>query len=175
MAPAEGVSAAEVRATCGCAVDRYAADGGSDPIDPGRVRVQLGGPLIACATRQAPTVTAALARRIAEGSPPLVPPVTIGDDSKPTETPAPPPAERPKRDGPDFGTWFRSLSLPAWLGDSGMPLWAWVPLLFLAFLLPARPLPRPRGRDLIGPPPSKRLGARPTSPAPRRPDPPQRS
>jgi hypothetical protein len=93
---------------------------------------------------------------------------------KPAEVPAPRTAEAPANALPDFQTWLRGLSLPAWLTDSGLPLWAWVPLAFLGFALLRGLFRGGDQRDLIGPPPSMRLGARANPPAPRRADPPQR-
>jgi hypothetical protein len=176
MHGAEGVTADEIEATCGCALDRYLAGQGPDgpPLVADQVRTVLGGPLLACASTQRPAVAPALARRLA--APPSVdaPPLVGPDETKPPETPEPAPADAPKRSEPDFRTWLSGLSLPAWLTGSGLPTWAWILLAFFGFLLLRGLFRGGDGRDLIGPPPSMRLGARANPPAPRRADPPQR-
>lgn len=98
-------------------------------------------------------------------------PAPAPDDAKPVDAPPPssPPTEAPKRAGADIGAWFA-----AWVAASGMPIWAWTALAPVAFLILRGLFRRDRRRDLIGPPPSLRPGARPTAPRPRRPDPPQR-
>ena len=110
------------------------------------------------------------------------PPVAAPDQPKPVDTadpasppaPAPAPADAPKRSGADVQAWFDRLSLPAWIADSGMPTWAWVLLGLVAFTFLRGLLRGGDQRDLIGPPPHMRLGARANPPAPRRADPPQR-
>ena len=100
------------------------------------------------------------------------------DDAKPVETqadaPAPAPADAPKRAGADVQSWLDGLSLPSWLTDSGLPIWAWALLGLIAFTFLRGLLRGGDQRDLIGPPPHMRLGARANPPAPRRADPPQR-
>jgi hypothetical protein len=176
MHGAEGVTPDELEATCGCAVDRFMPrlpTGALPALAPGRVRALMGGPLVLCASDQRPAVTAAIARQLAAPSPGDVPPIMASDDSKPT----PPlvPADASKRPGADAQSWVGGLSLPAWITDSGLPVWAWALLILFAFLM-LRGLKRGGDqRDLIGPPPNMRLGARANPPAPRRADPPQRS
>ena len=97
------------------------------------------------------------------------------DDAKPADAPAPPstsapaPGEAPKRSAADLGAWFAG-----WIGESGMPVWAWGALAVIAFLLLRGLVRRDDRRDLLGPRSSLRPGARPVAPRPRRPDPPQR-
>jgi hypothetical protein len=146
-------------------------------IIPARLRELLGSPVLACASEQRPAVAAAVALRLGAPSTVTAPPVAAVPpiDSKPVETQAPDPAEPPKRSGSDLSSWFSGLSLPAWLTDSDLPLWAWVPLGFLGLALLRALFRSGDSRDLIGPPPSMRLGTRHNPPEPRRADPPQRS
>jgi hypothetical protein len=182
MLPTEGASAGEVRAACGCALDRLAADNppyALPPIDPAGVRTQLGAPLIACTTARRPALAAAFARRLAQSSIADAAPPADADGAKPaaptpSEAAGPAPAEPPKRAGPDRGSWLDSLSLPAWITGSGLPAWAWLVLALGAFLLLRGLLRRDDRRDLIGPPPGKRLGQRPPPPPPPRVQPPRR-
>jgi hypothetical protein len=173
MLSAEGVGAAgEVQATCECALDRFAASQGGrapPPIEPDRARAQLAAPLAACEAEQRTGDAAALARRLAQPPQPLVPPA----DSKPSDETAPGQAEAPKPSLPSFRTWLGGL--PAWLGDSGLPAWAWAVLAFLGFMLLRGLFRRESRSDLIGPPPGTRLDGRANPPAPPRADPPQRS
>jgi hypothetical protein len=180
MQPAEGASPVDVRATCGCALDRFAAANAAPPaIDSDLVRTELGTSLVACAAEQRPMLAAAIARRLAEAGLSAVP----SGDAKPAETqtgtpPPTPTAEPPKPDVPRPGANLRSsldgLSLPPWITDSGLPAWAWALLGCLVFLVLRGLFRSGNGRDLIGPPPNMRLGARANPPAPRRADPPQR-
>ena len=101
-------------------------------------------------------------------------PVDTADPASPAPAPAPAPADAPKRSGADAQAWFDRLSLPSWIADSGMPVWAWVLLGLVAFTFLRGLLRGGDQRDLIGPPPHMRLGARANPPAPRRADPPQR-
>jgi hypothetical protein len=177
MHGAEGVTPDELEATCGCTVDQFMTrlpTPGLPVLAPGRTRALMGGPLVLCASDQRPAVTAAIARQLA-APPPVDPPPLVGSaDSKPVETPLPAPADAAKRSGADSGPGLAGLSLPTWLTDSGMPAWAWSLLILLVFLV-LRGLKRGGDqRDLIGPPPNMRLGARANPPAPRRADPPQR-
>lgn len=178
MHGADGVTPDELEATCGCAVDRFMPrlpTGALPALAPGRVRALMGGPLVLCASDQRPAVTAAIARQLAVAQLGDVPPVVASDDSKPVETPLPVAADASKRPGADAQAWPGGLSLPTWLTDSGLPVWAWALLVLFAYLM-LRGLKRGGDqRDLIGPPPNMRLGARANSPAPRRADPPQRS
>ena len=175
LVPTEGATTSDLQATCGCALDRVAGSVRSDAlpsVDPGSVRTQLGSQLLVCASDRRAAVAAAIARRLAAPPAGDAPPT----DAKPVDgaPPAPEPGEAPKRSGSDSGGWFDGLSLPGWITDSGLPSWAWVVLGVIAFLV-LRGLKRGGDqRDLIGPPPHMRLGARANSPAPRRADPPQR-
>ena len=167
------LTADELEANCGCAVDRFMAGqrGATlQPIARGETRTTLGGELIACASEQRPAVAAALARRLAE--PPSTLPQAL--DSKPPADSAAAPAEAPKRTERSFSEWFGSLSLPDWLTGPGLPTWAWAILGAIAFLLIRGLFRRDDRRDLAGPPRSMHLGQR-VSPAPRAADPPQRS
>jgi hypothetical protein len=138
---------------------------------PGLVRSSLGSPLLACATDQRPAVAVAIARRLAEPPTAIAPPA----DVKPTGTPATVPEDAPKPSGSSLRSWFDGLSLPAWVTESGLPLWAWIILGFLGLAFLRALFRGGDGRDLIGPPPSMRLGTRHNPPEPRRADPPQRS
>lgn len=172
MLSAGGVSAEEVQTTCGCALDRFAASQageGLPPIDSGAVRAQFQGSLLACAAGQRTAAAAALARRLAQPTQPLVPP----GDSKPVDSTAPPGADAPKPALPDLRTWLAGL-LPSWLTNSSLPAWAWGMLAVLGFLLLRGLFRREDRRDLVGPPPAMRLNARANPPSPRRADPPQR-
>ena len=62
-------------------------------------------------------------------------------------------------------------TLPAWLTEGGLPVWAWPPLVLIGLVMVWRLFGRggDRPRDLLGPPPSMRPGSRPaiTPPPPR--------
>ena len=62
-------------------------------------------------------------------------------------------------------------TLPAWLTEGGLPVWAWPPLVLIGLVMVRRLFGRggDRPRDLLGPPPSMRPGSRPaiTPPPPR--------
>jgi hypothetical protein len=175
----EGVGPAQLERTCGCATDRFMAGRPTAALPtagPALAHSELRGPLLSCAFEEGPVLAAAFARRLAETQPVTAPPPVVAPvDGKPVETQAPEPTQPPKRSGSSLRTWLDGLSLPSWLSDSGLPPWAWVLLALLVFLV-LRGLKRGGDqRDLIGPPPSMRLGARANQPAPRRADPPQRS
>ena len=177
MHGAEGVTPEELEATCGCAVDRYMPrmpTGALPALAAGRARALMASQLALCASDQRAAVTTAIARQLAMPSPGDVPPVVASDDSKPAEAPPSAPADASKRSGPDVQGWFDGLSLPGWITDSGLPGWAWIVLGFIVFLVLRGLLRGGDQRDLIGPPPHMRLGARANPPAPRRADPPQR-
>lgn len=179
MRGTDGASAAEIEATCGCAADRLLArwPGVSPPPLPLQdIRTLNSGDLLACAADQRPELVAAVARRETELAMAGAQPPAAADAAKPADSaaPAPAPPEAPKRDGPDLRARLDSLSLPAWITDSGLPAWAWLVLAMLAFLLLRGLFRRNDRRDLIGPPPGMRLGQRPPQPQPRRPEPPQR-
>ena len=97
------------------------------------------------------------------------PSASTSNDAGPAETSeaTAPPADAPKRPNADTGSWRDSLPLPAWLTDSGLPVWAWGLLGLVGFLVLRGLLRRDDRRDLIGPPRGIRLGARPAPPAQR--------
>lgn len=171
---AMGVTPDERELACGCAVDRFMTGVLTDALPalaPSMVRSSLGSPLLACATDQRPAVAAAIARRLAEPPTEIAPP----PEGKPPATQVPDadgPRERP---GAELRSWFEGLSLPTWVTDSGLPLWAWIVLCFLGLAFLRALFRGGDSRDLIGPPPSMRLGTRHNPPEPRRADPPQRS
>jgi len=87
------------------------------------------------------------------------------DTSDVPSEPAAPQAEAPRRPGAEAGSWRDAL--PAWLTDSGLPVWAWGLLAVVAFLVLRGLFRRDDRRDLIGPPRGMRLGARPAPTAQR--------
>jgi hypothetical protein len=172
MRSPEGVTPDELESICGCGVDRLMAGqatGALPALAPEGVGTELRGPLLACVSDESPAAAAALASRVAG----LAQPPQADAEAKPADTAlpvsTPAPAEAPKRSAADLGAW-----LSGWIGESGMPVWAWGALALIAFLLLRGLVRRDARRDLIGPPSSLRPGARPVAPRPRRPDPPQR-
>ena len=179
LAPLEGVTPDEREATCGCTIDRFMTGKRTDDLpafSPRDYRMTIGSALLSCASTQRMAVVSAVARHLTAA--PIVrdTQAPVPADGKPVDTQdGGSAATRPDRPLPDFGTWLSSLSLPAWVTNSGLPSWAWAILATIAFLV-LRGLRRGGDqRDLIGPPPNMRLGAKANSPAPRRADPPQRS
>jgi len=179
LAGVEGITPDEREATCGCTLDRFMAGKRTDDLPEISARdfhSSIGPILLSCASNQRMAVLSALTRHLAEPPPSAAP--VVPDSGKPADTQESGSAS-PRADSskslPDFGTWLSGLSAPDWVTNSGLPSWAWVILAMIAFLV-LRGLRRGGDqRDLIGPPPNMRLGAKANSPAPRRADPPQRS
>jgi hypothetical protein len=162
---AEGATPDEVEAICGCAFERFMPrwpSGALPALGPGRLQPVMGGDVIACAAEQRPALAAAVARRLAATPPAGAPPLATEAGGKPTE------AADAAAPGADRKGWFDGLSMPRWLGDSDLPLWAWVLLGLFVFLFLRGLLRRREERDLDGPPPSMRPGGRPGPPPPRR-------
>ena len=180
LAGLDGVTPDEREATCGCTIDRFMAGKRTDALpalSPRDFRTSIGSALLSCASTQRMAVVSAVARHLAEPPPPDAAPVPTGG-GKPADSEEPGSAstgaDSSSKSLPDFGTWLSNLSAPAWVTNSGLPSWAWAILAMIAFLV-LRGLRRGGDqRDLIGPPPNMRLGAKANSPAPRRADPPQR-
>jgi hypothetical protein len=173
--PAEGIGANALETICGCAFERYLAGRATaslPPIDvPGRGRTLLARELMSCTAERQPELAALVARRIAQAArdsaqaaaqaaiaaPPVAeapvaeapPPAPPGAVDKPTGAAAPA--------GAAPGAWLDGLTLPRWLTNSGVPLWAWVPLIALLLVLLLSLFRRGRDRrDIIGPPPAMR-------------------
>jgi len=152
----------DLEAMCGCALDRFMPrwpTGALPPLGPGRMGSVMGSELLSCAAGQDAELAAGVARRLAEAAmqaPPAAPP--------PASIPMPEAAVPDKRPAPsaprfDPGAWLDGLTPPRWL--AGIPLWAWLPIGLLVFIL-LRALLRRRDdrQDLMGPPRSMRPGAR---------------
>ena len=77
------------------------------------------------------------------------------------------PAEAPKPAGTQPRAPGDGFSLPAWLTDTGLPVWAWGGLGLVAFLVLRGLFRRDDRRDLLGPPRS--LARRAAAPPPARP------
>lgn len=168
----QGVTPEDSEAVCGCAVDRFMPPWPTDALPPlgsGRLPSGVRSAVVACAAGQSSELAAAVARwqaaASAAGAPPPVAATPLAPDEggKPTDSDDPP--ERPAA---DFRSWMGSLGLPAWLTRSGLPLWAWIPLVVFVFLFLRGLMRRRDGKDLMGPPrsldPSTR---RPELPPPR--------
>ena len=154
----DGVTPDESEAICGCALDRFLANrptGALVPLGEGRLRTLVGSRILACSFSEAPARAAAVSRWMAQPGPAPIaeaaPPPPVADQGgKPV---ADDDASEPAR---DRGSWFEGLSLPRWLTDANLPLWAWIPLVVFAFLFLRGLFRRSEGRDLDGPPPSMR-------------------
>ena len=105
--------------------------------------------------------SAAATGNVVEASPgaPAAPPATA--EAKPDTSQSADPS-------PGNGDGF---TLPTWLTEGGLPVWAWPPLVLIGLAMVRRLFGRggDRPRDLLGPPPSMRPGSRPaiTPPPPR--------
>jgi len=154
----DGVTPDESEAICGCALDRFLANrptGALVPLGEGRLRTLVGSRILACSFSEAPARAAAVSRWMAQPGPAPIaeaaPPPPVADQGgKPV---ADDDASEPAR---DRRSWFEGLSLPRWLTDANLPLWAWIPLVVFAFLFLRGLFRRSEGRDLDGPPPSMR-------------------
>lgn len=152
----EGVTPDESEAICGCALERFMANrptGALVPLGDGQLRVAAGSRVLACAMSEAPARAGAVSRWMAAAAPaPVVEPLPTAADEggKPVAT------EDGSEPEADRRSWFEGLTLPRWLRDSSLPLWAWIPLLVFVFLFLRGLFRRGEGRDLDGPPPSMR-------------------
>ena len=170
VAAAEGVSADDAEAICGCALDRFMPrwpTGALPAIGTSRFQTVMTGDLLSCTAEQRPALAAAVARRLAGAPPPAAaaPPPALEEGGKPVDA-ADAPATS-EASGAGLRDWWNGLTLPRWLGDSDLPLWAWVLLAMFAFLFLRGLRRRREERDLDGPPPWMRPGSRPGPPPPR--------
>jgi hypothetical protein len=163
---AERVAPETGESVCGCAVGRFMSRwpaGALPRLEGARLPAAMSGDLIACAGEEDMALAASVARRVAQAAPPpppAAPPAAVAPVvAVPTDKP---PAERERRS--DSG-WFDGLSLPRWLSDSGLPIWALAPLGLLVLLFFRGLMRGGDERDLMGPPP----GMRRTVTPPRRP------
>jgi hypothetical protein len=166
LAAAERFTADTRESVCGCAVGRFLPrwpTGALPMLEGARVPPMMGGDLVACASEEDPALAAAVARRLAE-APATPPPVVAAPIDKPQA--APDEARRSSRRS-ERGSWFDDLSLPRWLTDSGVPVWALIPLALFVLLFLRGLTRRTEERDLLGPPRSMQITASP--PRPRRP------
>lgn len=105
-------------------------------------------------------------------SPPATDDAKPADNAVPADTAAPAEsAEAPKPAAAERPSVFANFSLPAWIADSGLPLWAWAILGTFAFLMLRGLFRRRDRRDLTGPPSRTWPAVRPNPPAPRAADP----
>jgi hypothetical protein len=168
---AQGVGPDDSEAVCGCAFTRFMPrwpTGALPPLGEGRLRTAVGGDLVACAAGEDAALAAAVARHLAV-SPNLAPspvaaapPVAAPDEGGKPVDGSDEAAAAPDRREFDFRAWVDGL-LPGWLTNSGLPLWALIPLIVFVFLFLRGLMRRGDGKDLIGPP-------RSLDPSTRRPD-----
>lgn len=159
VAGAQAMSAETSESICQCTVGRFMPrwpTGALPPLRSTQLPSAMSGDLIACAGEEEPALASAVARRIAQA--PAVPPlaaVSLAPD-KP----------RPQREQePDSGL-FDGITLPEWLTDSDLPVWAMIPLALFVLLFLRGLFRRGEDRDLLGPPPGMR---RTSVPPPRQP------
>ena len=149
VAAAEGVSADDAEAICGCALDRFMPrwpTGALPAIGTSRFQTVMTGDLLSCTAEQRPR-----ARRRGRAPPGGAPPPAAA---------APPPVagggrqarrcgRRARASSEESGAglrdWWNGLTLPRWLGGGDLPLWAWVVLALFAFLFLRGLPPPPRG------------------------------
>ena len=167
----EGVRPDDSEAICGCALTRFMRrwpTGALPPLGEGRLRTMAGGELLGCAAGRDSELVAALARHVAV-SPTLVPPpaaptvIAPAEGGKPVAMPEEEEGGEPEGPGFDFRAWVNGLGLPGWLTNSGLPLWALIPLIVFVLMFLRGLMRRRDGKDLIGPP-------RSLDPSTRRPD-----
>jgi hypothetical protein len=163
----EGVTPDDSEAACGCAFDRFMPrwpTGALPPLGRGRLPPAIASELVACAAGQDAAFAAAVARHLA-AAPAIVaagPPVPDEGGKPPADADADADAA-PQRPAFDFRAWVDSFAWPRWMTGSGLPLWAWVPLIVFVFLFLRGLMRRRDGKDLMGPP-------RSLDPTTRRPD-----
>jgi hypothetical protein len=155
LAAVERFTAETRESVCGCAVGRFMPrwpTGDLPMIEGARVPPTMGGDLVACAGEEDPALAAAAALRLAQASA-TPPPVVEAPIDKPQAAPDGEPRFQPRS---ERGSWFENLSWPRWLTDSGLPVWALVPLALFVLLFLRGLARRSENRDLLGPPPSMR-------------------
>ena len=158
LATAEGVTPDELATICGCATGRYLDTHQAGPlpaIDAAQLRTELGGRILSCTIQELPARASAVSRWFATRgaiAPPVIAepglqPAAVDKPAADGEDNAAPPSSR---NGLDPGGWWESLR--SRVAGSGLPLWAWLPIIVFVLLV-LRGLSRRRDRpDLVGPP-----------------------
>jgi hypothetical protein len=154
---ADAPSGGDLKAICGCAVDRFIEGRGASALaalGSGLLRGAMASELAACTAELRPERSRDVAGREAP------PPDTLPEAKPPAPAPAGPVDDARKGVGFDPLAWLRGLDLRVRL--AALPAWAWVAIGFL-FLLLLGALFRRRDdcRHLLGPPPSMRPRAAP--------------